>query len=256
MSPPSVPVDPALKDPYDPNGSGITPRSAASVPEIRGLYEQYFQSYQLSPGKPEPTNEFRLLLALELAKAMLEHYFPPSAYSIRAASFNKFARWGLPIQLDDPSGYSIHVIPPNLIGGWYVDRKYEYADAAANGAIVSTTLPHTIFAVIIDDLATKSHWITNKNALIIPGDIVGTNLGLECGIAKGQGVLIMGPTIEFYKFNKDANIRRTTYMIQNGRSPSRDSSFPMDVANINDVDRVFRDLARMFVAYEDGLIAN
>ena len=30
----------------------------------------------------------------------------------------------------------------------------------------------------------------------------------------------------------------------------------MDVANINDVDRVFRDLARMFVAYEDELIAN
>ena len=66
----------------------------------------------------------------------------------------------------------------------------------------------------------------------------------------------MGPTIEFYKFNKDANIRRTTYMIRDGRSPSRDSSFPMDVTNINDVDRVFRDLTRMFVAYEDGLIAN
>lgn len=62
----------------------------------------------------------------------------------------------------------MHVIPPNHIRGWYVDRKYEYADAAANGAIVSTTLPHTIFAVIIDNLATKSHWITNKNALIIP----------------------------------------------------------------------------------------
>ena len=98
---------------------------------------------------------------------MLEHYFPPSAYSIRAASFNKFAQWGLPIQLDDPSEFSMHVIPLNHIRGWYVDRKYEYADAAANGAIVSTTLPHTIFAVIIDDLATKSYWITNKNALII-----------------------------------------------------------------------------------------
>ncbi|XTI94951.1 hypothetical protein V2W45_1216032, partial [Cenococcum geophilum] len=101
----------------------------------------------------------------------------------------------------------------------------------ANGAIVSTTLPHTIFAVIIDDRATKSHWITNKNALIIPGDIVGANLGLECGVAKGQGFLIMDPTIELYKFNKDANIRRTAYMIRDGRSPSRDSPFPMDVAN-------------------------
>ena len=86
MSSLSVPVDPALKDPYDPNGSGITPRSAAYVPEIRSLYEQYFQSYQLSPGKPEPTNEFSFLLALELAKAMLQHYFPPSAYSIRHIS--------------------------------------------------------------------------------------------------------------------------------------------------------------------------
>ena len=151
MSSPSVPVDPALKDPYYPNGSGMTPRSAADVPEIRRLYEQHFQSYQLSPGRPEPINECRLLLALELAKTMVEHYFPPSAYSIRAASFNKLARWGLPIQLDDPSRFPMHVIPPNLIGGWYVDRKYEYADTAANGAIVSTTLPHTIFAVIIDD---------------------------------------------------------------------------------------------------------
>ena len=92
MSSPLVPVDSALKDPYDPNGSSMTPRSAANVPEIRSLYKQYFQSYQLSPGQPEPTNEFRLLLALELAKAMLEHYFPPSAYSIRAVSFNKLAR--------------------------------------------------------------------------------------------------------------------------------------------------------------------
>jgi hypothetical protein len=132
------------------------------MPEIRCLYEKYFQSYQPSPGQPEPTNECRLLLALELAKAMLEHYFPPSAYSIRAASFNKFAQWGLPIQLDDPSEFSMHVIPLNHIRGWYVDRKYEYADAAANGTIVSTTLPHTIFAVIIDDLATKSYWITKK----------------------------------------------------------------------------------------------
>lgn len=155
----------------------MTLRFAADVPEIRCLYEQYFQLYQLSLGQPEPTNEYRLLLALELAKAVLEHCFPPSAYSTRATSFNKFTRWGLPIQLDDPSEFSMHVIPPNLIGGWYVDRKYEYVDAAANGAIVSTTLPHTIFAVIIDDLTTKSRWITNKNALIIPGDNIGTNLG-------------------------------------------------------------------------------
>lgn len=104
MSSPSVPIGPALKDPYDPNGSGITPRSAADMPEIRCLYEKCFQSYQLSLGQPEPTNECRLLLALELAKAMLEYYFPPSAYSIRAASFNKFARRS-PIQLDDPSEF-------------------------------------------------------------------------------------------------------------------------------------------------------
>ena len=77
MSSPSVPVDPAPKDPYYPNSSSMTPRSAANMPEIRRLYEKRFQSYQLSPGQPEPTNECRLLLALELAKAMLEHYFPP-----------------------------------------------------------------------------------------------------------------------------------------------------------------------------------
>lgn len=76
MSLPSVPIDPALKDPYDPNGSDMTPRSAADVPEIRCLYEKYFQSYQLSPGQPEPINECRLLLALELAKAMLDTTSP------------------------------------------------------------------------------------------------------------------------------------------------------------------------------------
>ena len=177
MSSPSVPIDPTLKDPYDLNGSGMTLRFAADMPEIRCLYEQYFQLYQLSPDQPEPTNECRLLLALKLAKAVLEYCFSPSAYSIRATSFNKFARWGLPIQLDDLSEFSMHAIPPNLIGGWYVDRKYEYADAAANGVIVSTTLPHTIFAVIIDDLTTKSRWITNKNALIIPGDRARTRVG-------------------------------------------------------------------------------
>ncbi|OCL11317.1 hypothetical protein AOQ84DRAFT_192717 [Glonium stellatum] len=253
----SIPVDPSLKDPYDPNDSCTSSRSAADVLIIRTLYEQYFQSYQLAPGQHTPTNESRLSLALELAKAMLEYYFPASnGYSTRTASFNKLAQWGFPIQLDDPSEVATHVIPPSLIGGWYVDRKYEHADADPNGAVVSTVLPHTVFAVMIDDLATKPHWVVGKNALVIPGDIVGTNLGLECGIAKGQGILIMGPTIEFYKFNKGANIRRTTYIMRDYRLPSRDFSFTMDVANINEIDMVFRDLARMPVAYENGIIAN
>jgi len=48
----------------------------------------------------------------------------------------------------------------------------------------------------------------------------------------------MDPTIELYKFNKDANIRRTAYMMRDGRSPSRDSPFPMDVANTRCLYRV------------------
>lgn len=224
--------------------------STAPLPQsLFDLYNTYYNAY--IEKKPLETH---LPRAKEFALRLLEYYFPSSeGFMYEPTNLGPMAKYGVPISwkekmitAKDPH----HLIPPHLVAGYLVKRTYdfEYAD----GRTTRETVVHTVLGILIDDLGTLSNWAlpssNRRPAAFMRGDLFNLILGFQNNIRSGFGILIVGPTIEFYDFL--ATRKDETVPV----ADKRGWAFYLNHVSRWAIDGVLGDLAARSIQYENGYV--
>ncbi|OCK75442.1 hypothetical protein K432DRAFT_308469 [Lepidopterella palustris CBS 459.81] len=223
-----------------------TYRPLTSTPALYDRYIQYHKCFSIS----SQTLESHHARAINLATSLLTNYFPPSqGFSLRHEPFTAMAEkgWAIEGKFVKGVGLQMHYIPPELICGFWVDKSYEI-DAV--GLVDGVRRPHALLGIMTNDLSTAAEW--EKRAPLQRGDLVTGTIGLEANgiIKQAHGILIFGPLIEFYTFNRKN--KQETMPFKERTTPGRDHSFEMEAKWCGGVENVFKSLAGSSVEYVDG----
>lgn len=135
-----------------------------------------------------------------------------------------------------------HCIPCECIAGFVVYKTYTVP--TPDGPEAEKLFPHTYLAIMIDDLQTMQLW-DSYNSHAPRADVMAYSLGVHGKIDKGYGILIIGPRIEFYRYDNTA-FKPTSHF-------SKDNwGFDLSEDNPAIVNQIFEAVASTTVQYQNG----
>jgi hypothetical protein len=117
---------------------------------------------------------------------------------------------------------------------------------AEDGTHSEQSFPHTYLTVLVDDLATIAQWQPD-NTTNNRGDIMAYSMGVRAKIQTGYGIVIIGPRIEFYKYDNDSNKPMQRLQKDNWAFDMRTESPAM-------VGQTFEFVAAKTVVYQNGVL--
>lgn len=120
---------------------------------------------------------------------------------------------------------------------------------AEDGTHSEQSFPHTYLTVLVDDLTTINQWRPDNGAsgTNTRGDIMAYSMGVRAKIQTGYGIVILGPRIEFYRYDNDDNKPMQRLQKDNWAFDMRTESPAM-------VSQTFEFVASKTVLYQNGVL--
>lgn len=220
----------------------LTQERMHKIPGIMHIYNAYRRAYS----NPFATKEDHIKRACTLAITLLEHYFPPKQrFTVEPVLKNPTVGnygWSIELKPAGKGGFpGFRHIPPEQITGFMVSKFYDLQDGAEQ------SFPHTYLTILIDDIADLDNWQLSTMAQNTRGDIMSYSMGVQAKIDQGYGIVIIGPLIEFYKYDNSAS--KPMQRIQKDNW-----AFDMRTAPPGLVDQTFEFLSGKTVVYQNGIL--
>lgn len=249
----------------------FTQERITHIPQIQKLYDAYQQGFE----HEYTSYESHMTRAQALAVAMLEHYYPKNqGFTVEPCTFNVMAAHGWAFWLHpEPTGAATgpgaahkkkaastapqwemfsakyHRILPERIAGYVVYQEHTVIDKDGNEYLQD--YPHTYLGIMMDDLQTFNNWVPDRNStggVSIPrAELLSYSLGVQAKIRHGYGILLLGPRIEFYDYNNDAQSAMS-------RIKSENWAIDMRYQTLSMVNVVFKGINERTIIYQDGSV--